>query len=159
MKRTGMTLLAVIIAVTIFAAPASPSLFQELLPDGSSIELQQKGDEYFSWKENAGGDVVIKNRETGYYEFAVLKTQNGAEILAPSGIKADSGNGPSFSKTLLENHGMKRINPDDLKRLHRLAKEKRKFPMNRKPFLTLKSNNQLHRINLSCFGTFLFQTA
>lgn len=120
-------------AKSVTAAPASPSFYQETLPDGSIIELRIKGDEYFSWKVNKGGDVIIKNKKTGFYEFAVLKHQQGKEKLVPSGVKAIIGPRPSFSKELLENQGMRKVDKEDLKRLHKQAKGKRKFIIQRKP--------------------------
>ena len=62
---------------------ASPFPVQVLQPDGKAITLIQNGDENLHWWETEDGYSVVKNSETGYWEYAENKLVSS---LVPSGI-------------------------------------------------------------------------
>ena len=47
MRKIGMTLILAVCAVSLFAAPARRGWMTRTLSDGTSIEVQQIGDEYY----------------------------------------------------------------------------------------------------------------
>jgi hypothetical protein len=75
--KLGIFFIVVSLALTFYAAPASwaipasPFPFKTTLPDGTTIELYQRGDEFLSWVESPEGYTVLKNETTGYWEYAV----------------------------------------------------------------------------------------
>lgn len=111
---------------------AMPGIVKVKQPDGTVLEISIKGDEWFNWKEEKAGKVIIKNKASGYYEFARIKVKNGREVLAPSGVRVTPGMGPSFSKGLIEAEGYNEISKEDLTRMRNQALEK-KGDFKRKP--------------------------
>lgn len=45
------------------------------------------GDARLHWLETRTGEVVVKNSDTGDYEYAKIKKENGRPMLVPSGVK------------------------------------------------------------------------
>lgn len=105
----------------LYAVPAIPSdiLFKQ--PDGTTFTARLKGDEWFNWVETDNRRVVIKNSSTGYYEYAVIRTENGAEALSPSGIVVREEDKSLFS----ESFPLEPITGNDLKRLAKQAYQQR----------------------------------
>ncbi len=64
----GMALMA--LPGLALAIPASPHPFTAAQPDGASITLHVRGDEYFSWWEDLNGYTVVRN--AGRYVYASL---------------------------------------------------------------------------------------
>ncbi len=106
----------------LMAAPASPGFFKIKQPDGTHFFGQQKGDEWFNWTETQDKNVVIRNKNTGYYEYAVIKKENNRGFLAPSGVKVKE------IKTDLSpsQRSLEPIQQKDLSRLRKEAIEDRK---------------------------------
>ena len=74
-------------AVKLLAVPAAPFLITFAQPDGSTFQAHLKGDEYFSWIETENKMVLVKNKTSGYFEFAVMKRdEKNRLILFPSGV-------------------------------------------------------------------------
>ena len=77
--RLGAFVAAISMAFTLIAAPlswakpTSPFPFTVRQPDGTTLELYRRGDEFRNWIENAEGYTVIKNEATGYWEFAATE--------------------------------------------------------------------------------------
>ena len=71
----------------ISAVPAIPNLLEITQPDGTLVKAFLKGDEYFSWWESEKGDVLFRNLDSGYFEYAKLSKINEKEDLASTGIK------------------------------------------------------------------------
>lgn len=77
-----------------FAVPASPFPNIVKQPDGVEIEIYRKGDERANWSETKDGYSIVKNENTGYWEYALLEIKReisgGKEtfrlVLVPSGI-------------------------------------------------------------------------
>jgi len=72
-------LIALLIAF-LNAAPAREAHHTFMQSDSTSFIAKQKGDEYLHWIETEKGDVLIYNKKSGNYDYAVI--QNG--ILLPS---------------------------------------------------------------------------
>lgn len=66
MKKTLSLLLSVLFAVSAWAVPARPGLFQYVQPDGSVIMLQRCGDEFFHWTADASGQCMVRGAD-GFY--------------------------------------------------------------------------------------------
>jgi len=74
-------------ATNLMAVPAAPFLITFAQPDGSTFQAHLRGDEHFSWIESANKMIIVKNKTSGYFEFAILKRDDKNRLkLAPSGI-------------------------------------------------------------------------
>lgn len=65
------------------SVPPSPLPLRVELPDGSSIQLLAKGNDFSHWSETLDGYAVVRNPR-GFYEYAVLQ----GDQLVGSGIRA-----------------------------------------------------------------------
>ena len=88
MKRITLTIsLLTSFALNLMAVPAAPYLITFAQPDGSTFQAHLRGDEYFSWIEAENKIIIVKNKSSGYFEFALLKRNNKNLLkLVPSGI-------------------------------------------------------------------------
>ncbi len=75
-----------------WAVPAAPGVRTFTQPDGSTFRGQLRGDEFFNWVETQEARIAVKNRTSGYFEFAVIREESGRNRLAPSGIRVASPN-------------------------------------------------------------------
>ena len=74
-------------AVKLLAVPAARFLNTFAQPDGSTFQAHLKGDEYFNWIETENKMILVKNKTSGYFEFAVIKRdEKNRLILFPSGV-------------------------------------------------------------------------
>ena len=74
-------------AVKLLAVPAAPFLITFAQPDGSTFQAHLRGDEYFSWIETENKMVLVKNKTSGFFEFALIKRdEKNRLILFPSGV-------------------------------------------------------------------------
>ena len=74
-------------ALNLMAVPAAPYLITFAQPDGSTFQANLRGDENFSWIEAENKMIIVKNKTSGYFEFAILKRGDKNRLkLAPSGI-------------------------------------------------------------------------
>lgn len=55
--------------------------------DGSEVTLTRQGDARFHWLETRTGEVVVRNPDTGDYEYAEIKKESGRPMLVPSGVR------------------------------------------------------------------------
>ena len=76
-----------------WAVPASPFPSEVIQPDGTKIRVVQKGDDSIHWSETPRGYTVVKNPESGYWEYA-LKEMRSLDLIS-SGIPVTSGIPPS----------------------------------------------------------------
>jgi len=82
----SLTLLS-IFGIKLLAVPAVPFLITFAQPDGSTFKAHLRGDEHFSWIESKNKMIIVKNKTSGYFEFALLKLDINNNIdLVPSGI-------------------------------------------------------------------------
>ena len=73
--------------INLWAVPAAPFLITFAQPDGSTFQAHLRGDEHFSWIESKKKQIIIKNKKSGFFEFALLKLDINKNIdLVPSGI-------------------------------------------------------------------------
>ena len=88
MKLISLTALMLAgFAVKLMAVPATPFLITFAQPDGSTFQAHLRGDEYFSWIETENKMILVKNKTSGYFEFAVIKRdEKNRLILFPSGV-------------------------------------------------------------------------
>ena len=88
MKQIILTFaLQTFFGINLLAVPAAPFLITFAQPDGSTFKAHLRGDEYFSWIESKKKQIIIKNKKSGFFEFALLKLDiNNNFELAPSGI-------------------------------------------------------------------------
>ena len=88
MKRINLSFaLLTSFALNLMAVPAAPYLITFAQPDGSTFQAHLKGDENFSWIEAENKMIIVKNKASGYFEFAILKRDDKNRLkLAPSGI-------------------------------------------------------------------------
>ena len=76
-----------IFGVNLWAVPAAPFLITFAQPDGSTFQAHLKGDENFSWIESKNKKIIVKNKTSGFFEYALLKSDERNElVLSPSGI-------------------------------------------------------------------------
>ena len=79
MKKTILTFAYFsIFGINLWAVPAVPFLITFAQPDGSTFKANLRGDEHFSWIESKNKQIIIKNKTTGYFEFALLKSDINA---------------------------------------------------------------------------------
>ena len=88
MKRISLKIaLLAGFAMNLMAVPATPFLITFAQPDGSTFQAHLKGDENFSWIEAENKMIIVKNKTSGYFEFALLKLDDKNRLkLTPSGI-------------------------------------------------------------------------
>jgi len=86
-------------ALPSWAIPASPFPFTVTQPDGTTVKLYKRGDEFRNWTESAEGYTVLKNEVTGYWEFAV---SSGSKLVS-TGVTYSPGKTPPAG---LEKHQM-----------------------------------------------------
>ena len=88
MKRITLTIaLLTSFAINLMAVPAAPYLITFAQPDGSTFQAHLRGDEHFSWIEAENKMIIVKNKASGYFEFALLKRNDKNRLkLVPSGI-------------------------------------------------------------------------
>ncbi len=88
MKRISLEIaLLAGFAMNLMAVPAAPFLITFAQPDGSTFQAHLRGDEHFSWIEAENKMIIVKNKASGYFEFAILKRNDKNRLkLMPSGI-------------------------------------------------------------------------
>ena len=114
-------------SLSVWAVPAAPGVRTFTQPDGSTFEGHLRGDEFFNWVETRESRVAVKNRTSGFFEFAVIREENGRNRLAPSGIRVASPN-PQGRQTA---SNLPSISPQQLGALRRqelATKRQRKLP-------------------------------
>lgn len=75
---------------TMFAVPACPYPFTVYLPDGDSLVLVNRGDEFGHWLETTDGYIVMKDID-GFYKYAEIKEGK----ITPSSVSVKPGMAPS----------------------------------------------------------------
>ena len=82
-----ITLILASFTVKLLAVPAAPFLITFAQPDGSTFQAHLKGDEHFSWIETKNKMNLVKNKTSGFFEFAMIKRdEKNRLILFPSGV-------------------------------------------------------------------------
>lgn len=89
-----------LVSQSVWAVPAQGNFRTVMQPDGTSLQVSLRGDEWFHWQENEKREIVVFNQNSGYMEYATVKVMmNGKKALVPSGIIATE-NGLSSDKTM-----------------------------------------------------------
>ncbi|HLP00646.1 MAG TPA: M6 family metalloprotease domain-containing protein [Opitutaceae bacterium] len=71
---------------TLHAVPAAPEASEVKQPDGTTVRLVRRGDEFFSWDETEAGYATVKNQRDGYWEYA-RPVADRAEFRAVKGAR------------------------------------------------------------------------
>lgn len=91
MMKKNLIYSALLIVALASQAVSSPPLEERYTTfkqaDGSEVTLTRYGDARFHWLETRSGKVVVKNSDTGDYEYAKVKKENDRPMLVPSGVK------------------------------------------------------------------------
>lgn len=82
MKKITLLLLCMIAMLRASAVPAYPYPVTVAQPDGTMLEIQGQGDEFYHFTTTADGYTVVKN-DAGYYVYAQL---SGNQLVATSRI-------------------------------------------------------------------------
>jgi len=112
MKLNILTILLLAsFTVKLLGVPAAPFLITFAQPDGSTFRAHLKGDEYFSWIEMENKMIIVKNKKSGFFEFALIKRdKKNSLLLFPSGVPViDRGH-----SSLKTNHNIPKISPEQL---------------------------------------------
>ena len=97
MRPLVKTIQAVIASVLMTQAiaqsvPARETFKTLSQPNGENVVVVNQGDSVFHWYETRDGFLVIKNPQSGYYEYAVIIEEQGKLALQGSGIPATTLN-------------------------------------------------------------------
>lgn len=87
MKKLASILIILACSVSLLAKPAKPGFFPYTQPDGSTILIQQHGDEWGHWTTNKSGEVVRMD-EDGFYRVVEGMTADMAAQAASIRRKA-----------------------------------------------------------------------
>jgi hypothetical protein len=68
---TVAVIMAYPLSTITFAAPNAPIIGTVFQPDGTKLKVRKKGDEWNSWVETVDGYLIIKNKETNWWYYAV----------------------------------------------------------------------------------------
>ena len=121
MKKVFLSFaLIIVFEINLLAVPAAPFLITFAQPDGSTFRAHLRGDENFSWIESKNKMIIVRNKTSGYFEFALLKLDiNNNFGLVPSGIPViklgesnlrSSANIPKISRAQLLKIRLRKIN-------------------------------------------------
>jgi len=80
--------------ITAFAVPAYPFPVQTEQADGSSITVQLRGDEWFSWAEDQNGYVIAFDNESMNWRYASIDSGSivpNGEVVGASGVNGILG--------------------------------------------------------------------
>jgi len=65
--------------IKLFAVPAYPYPIDITQPDGTTLTITLKGDEFVSWAESSDGYTLLRNSD-GFYEYAQKNAQGDLEL-------------------------------------------------------------------------------
>lgn len=104
-----------ILGSLLYSAPAFSGKQQFKQPDGTTFSGKQRGDEYLHWIETENDDILLYNRKSRRFEYAII---NNKDELVPSGEALHTSRHSKRSAVLTPN-----IRKDEL---HRLWQKKRR---------------------------------
>lgn len=84
--------LIIVLTIASFSSPAYDGKLEFEQKDGSVFKGYLNGDEWFSWIEDEEQNIVLYNKSSQNYEYAILKKVNKVIELIPSGIKLNYSN-------------------------------------------------------------------
>ena len=108
-------LLFLLLIANMFAAPAFHGEQSFKQSDGTSFLGTLRGDEYLNWIQSDNGDVVLYNKKSKQYEYAIIKNDN----LEASGYKFNPQQSLKKSPVLLL-----KVEKKSLIELHRIKRQK-----------------------------------
>ena len=72
MKKTIAALATILLAISAAAIPAKPGKHSYIQPDGSVVNLELHGDEFFSWTTIAGTTQAVELDKNGYWRNTTI---------------------------------------------------------------------------------------
>jgi M6 family metalloprotease-like protein len=111
-KIVTILFLSAMFMSTLTAAPYWGTISTVKQPDNSKIQVRMFGDEFYGWYETMDGYSIVKDKNNGWYHYAVLNNDSSAFIA--SGIKVTSEN---FDKNLAQSTYVNKSNIPDSKHL------------------------------------------
>lgn len=66
-------ILIVLFLSLLHAAPAREMSYELTQESGEQFRAKQRGDEYLHWIETENSDILIYNKKSGNYEYAVIE--------------------------------------------------------------------------------------
>ena len=103
------------------AAPAFSKTRQFRQSSGESFSAKVMGDEHLNYILTNDNEVVVFNKESNNYDYAIIAKKNNQRYLAPSGFKVMKASSNSKSRS----NPFKRITPKELQELYN---ERRQTP-------------------------------
>ncbi|MCR5407957.1 MAG: M6 family metalloprotease domain-containing protein [Bacteroidales bacterium] len=100
---------AALICTAAFAIPASPVPFAAVQPDGTTIMLQQHGDEFFHWTTLAGSSQVMKKDLDGWWRPTTIDFEAKAKAAATRRNAANANRQYRTHTDNLMTHGERHI--------------------------------------------------
>lgn len=82
-------ILASLISSVLFAAPAREAVHTFMQSSSETFVAKQRGDEHLHWIETENSDILIYNKKSGNYDYAVIE----GEELKPSKRAYKKGRG------------------------------------------------------------------
>lgn len=114
MKKFFCSLCFVFIATYLLAVPAISGVQTVTQPDGTTIDIELYGDEFYHFATTADGFLLIENA-AGFYEYAELTSENSVRSL---GVKAQNAR----HRSLAEKNQLAKIGEVDFARHRSLEK-------------------------------------
>ena len=102
-KITLLFIITLLMPLSLMAVKAYPGLIVITQPDGTELEIQRHGDEYFSYTTTVDGYLISENA-MGIFEYALMSHSGDLEL---TGIKSYA---PSV-RTSLENIFLSKLSP------------------------------------------------
>ncbi len=100
MKRIYLLFVGFIIALRLFAVPATPEVIRMTQPDGSKISVRLVGDEYFSMFISLDGYPLLRS-EDGFFYYA-QPIENSDFILSPYRATEQIASNPQLASMLYD---------------------------------------------------------
>ena len=83
-KITLLFIITLLMPLSLMAVKAYPGLILITQPDGTELEIQRHGDEYFSYTTTVDGYLISENA-MGIFEYALMSHSGDLEL---TGIKS-----------------------------------------------------------------------
>ncbi|MCH5209614.1 MAG: hypothetical protein J1F01_01485 [Oscillospiraceae bacterium] len=69
----SVIIFSALICAAAYAAPICPVPVEVIQPNGDVITVTTYGDEFFSWKEDESGNIIVYDEESNSYKYAKIK--------------------------------------------------------------------------------------
>jgi len=104
------------------AAPAFSKNRAFMQEDGQTFKAKVMGDEYLNYLETEDGEIVVFNKTSKNYDYAIIANENNQRLLAPSGFKVQS----KKANSKMRSNPFRKISKEELHELYIERKQGRK---------------------------------